>query len=311
MAWLSHLTRNVAASFPHCARIGCTRAAWLRLLPGYGIRLQQQWYCSPQCFEIAVRRCFARASTPASAPPRAQHRIPLGLVLLSRGQLSNAQLRSALQAQRDSGRGRIGQWLEEMGFATEPQVTAAMGLQWACPVLPASALASADLSPTLPIRLLEAFRMLPVHFSRERVLYLAFSEGVDYTAMHAIEQALPCRTEACLVGSSAMDAVLARLGQHRRAADYVFEDPLSDSEMARISCGCVIKMGAREVRIVACGDYIWVRLETESDPVNLLFRRRGLDSVAGGWLTSGEERVAGGGSGTAPKAPATDHRPKR
>jgi hypothetical protein len=276
----SRLAQNFSASFPRCSYSACAfGAAWRRLLPVHGIHLQQQWYCSPQCFELAARRCFSRASTAPAAPPRGQHRIPLGLVLLSRGQLSNAQLRSALQAQRESGRGRIGQWLERMGFATEQQVTAAMGLQWACPVLPASAVASADFAATLPVRLLENFRMLPVHFSRERVLYLAFSEGVDYTALYAIEQALQCRTEACLIGSTTMDAALSRLVEHRRTGDYLFEDWLSDAEMTRITGGYVIKLGAREVRIVACGEYIWARLEPESGPTNLLFRRR---AVAGG-----------------------------
>ena len=283
----SRLEQQLGASFPRCAHSGCEyRALWRRLLPVHGIQLQQQWYCSPQCFEHAARRCFSRASTTPAAPPRGQHRIPLGLVLLSRGQLSNAQLRSALQAQRESGRGRIGQWLEKLGFATEQQVTAAMGMQWACPVLPASAVGSAaDFAATLPIGLLESFRMLPVHFSRERVLYLAFSEGVDYTALYAIEQALQCRTEACLIGTTTMDAALARLAQHRREADYRFGDWLSDAEMARITCGCVIKFGAREVRIVACGEYVWARLETESGPTNLLFRRSGTGvqrSVANG-----------------------------
>jgi Type II secretion system (T2SS), protein E, N-terminal domain len=287
--WRSRLAQYLSASFPRCAYSECAfRAAWRRLLPAHGIQLQQQWYCSPQCFESAARRCFSRASITPAAAPRGQHRIPLGLVLLSRGQLSNTQLRSALQAQRENGCGRIGQWLEKMGFATEEQVTSAMGMQWACPVLPASAVSSTDFAATLPIRLLENFRMLPVHFSRERVLYLAFSEGVDYTALYAIEQALQCRTEACLVGSTTMEAALARLVQHRRAGDCLFEDRLSDAEMARITCGCVIKLGAREVRIVACGEYVWARLEPESGPTNLLFRRpESVAVVSDQWLVAG------------------------
>lgn len=35
----------------------------------------------------------------------------------------------------------------------------------------------------------------------------------------------------------------------------------------------VLKLGARAVRMVGCGEYIWVRLQTGPDQANLLFRR--------------------------------------
>ena len=65
----------------------------------------------------------------------ASHRVPLGLLLLSRQQLTAAQLRTALEAQRAAGQGKIGEWLRQLGFVTELQVTAALARQWSCPVL--------------------------------------------------------------------------------------------------------------------------------------------------------------------------------
>ena len=43
--------------------------------------------------------------------------------------------------------------------------------------------------------------------------------------------------------------------------------------MARITCSYVLKLGAEEVRAVACGHYIWVRLCAGRDIANLIFRR--------------------------------------
>jgi len=270
--WTARTVYGWNGAFPRCARPGCeARNHWF--WPGHGIRLQQRWYCSPQCFESAARQCFARVLSTVSLEPHVQHRIPLGLVLLSRGYISNAQLRRALQAQRERGGRRIGEWLEEMGFATESQVTAAMGLQWACPVLPDAAVAAADLAAILPLRLLEDFRMLPVYFSRERLLYMAFSEGVDYTVLYAIEQALDCRTEACLAGRTAVKAVFEQLRHQRRPTDFLFEGRRDSTEMARITCGCAIKLGASHVRILVCGEFVWVRLTGELDPANILFQR--------------------------------------
>ncbi len=94
-----------------------------------------------------LRSVSLRAS--ATAP----HRVPLGLVLLSRQQLTAEQLRAGLAAQRSAGRGRIGEWLQTLGFASEQQVTSALARQWSCPVWRASVLhPGAALRPRVSLR---------------------------------------------------------------------------------------------------------------------------------------------------------------
>jgi hypothetical protein len=204
----------------------------------------------------------------------AQHRIPLGLLLLSRGQLSNSQLRLALEAQRTNGKGRIGHWLENLGFATEEQITVALGIQWACPVLPSHSSFDKGSARLLPLRLLESFRMFPVKFvTATRIFLVAFCDGVDYRALYAIEQMLHCRTEACLLSRSALERALEGIGHEPRNGDLLFESWRDMTEMARITCGYVLKLGAEDVRIVTCGEYIWVRLAAGRDFANILFRR--------------------------------------
>ncbi len=122
--------------------------------------------------------------------------------------------------------------------------------------------------------------MLPVQYvAATRVLYIAFSEGVDYTALYAIEQMLDCRTEACLICHSAMEHRFEEMGQERRPGELLFEGKREASEMARITCSYVLKLGAWEARMVTCGKYVWVRLQCADELTNLLFLRPGLASA--------------------------------
>jgi Type II secretion system (T2SS), protein E, N-terminal domain len=193
--------------------------------------------------------------------------------MLSRQQLTNRQLRSALETQAISGR-RLGECLEKLGFASEQQVTAALGLQWACPVLTLRDFPDWACADRLPYRLLESFRMLPVQFvAATRTFHIAFCDDIDYRALFAIGQMLDCHTEACLISRSAMDRALEQIGRERGPGDFLFEGWRQAPEMARITCSYVLKLGARDVRVVTCGGIIWARLNTGKDVAHLLFRR--------------------------------------
>jgi hypothetical protein len=267
--------RRWSQAHPHCAERDChlMRRTWRRMGWWNGsIRLRGSSYCAPKCFESAARECFL-GCTPVPASSPVQHRVPLGLLMLSRGQLTHQQLRAALEAQKGRHHQRIGEWLQELGFATEQQVTTALGLQWACPVLERRTPLESSCGRMLPFRLLERFRMLPIQFvPSARIFYVAFCNGIDYTALYAIEQMLDCRTEACLISSSTMDRELERMGHEARAGDLLFESWHDAAAMAHITCGYALKLGAEQVRIVGCGEYIWVRVEAGREAATLLFR---------------------------------------
>src|SRR5579883_2214366 len=74
------------------------------------------WFCSPSCAEPAIHRYLAQlawAPLPPALPP---HRVPLGLLLLSRGDVSESQLQLALDAQRQNQARKIGEWLQLLRF---------------------------------------------------------------------------------------------------------------------------------------------------------------------------------------------------
>ena len=262
------------SSLPRCTNSGCAgrRHIWRNLWQRQsGVYIHASWYCSPQCLEQALQEKFAERSHAVLPTAPARHRIPLGLMLLSRGQLDNRQLRAALEAQGAHG-GRLGGWLEKLGFATEQQVMAALGMQWACPVLPILSAAQLPYARMAPSHLLRHFRMWPVRFVEQtRMLYIAFSEKVDYCALQAVGHILDCGTDPCLTTNGAMRMALERLEREKFSNEFLFAAENGPAEMAHIASGYILKLGAHSVRMAFCGEYVWLRLQAENGYTDLLF----------------------------------------
>jgi hypothetical protein len=279
-AWIQRIQERWLSRLPDCSLPACVTKGrvWTRVRKlRTGVRLEGQWYCSPECLETALRNLLSRTSvrpTPVATP----RHVPLGLLMLSRGKLTPEQLRRALDAQTAAGYGRIGDWLKNLGYSTEEQISAALGVQWSCPVFSPPRDLDSQWISLLPRCLEESFRMLPVHYSRTSgLLYLGFAERVDYTALHTIERMLDCRAMPCLITPSSLERGLTQLRTH--STEYAFESGLGPGEMVRITASYVARARAEEVRVAASGGYIWARLTGHGAPMDLLFRA-GTDSEA-------------------------------
>jgi len=230
-------------------------------------------YCSERCFEQAMHKEIARLlHAPAAKAAAVRHRVPLGLILLSRGVLSEGQLRDVLAAKVETAHGRFGELAVQLGFATEQDVITALGAQWGTPVLSAETCCSARL-PWLPLRLLERHRALPVHLSRERQLYVAFADGISHELLRAIERIEGCTTNACLVGGSVWKHALLDWERERVTdSEVVFEVPQPGAAIAGTICSYVHQWRASRVRLAKCGEYMWARLDRPSATFTLLMR---------------------------------------
>ena len=125
--WITR--RNRESVPPSCASVSCSRPSlWHRLRHrSAGTFLQGVFYCRPQCLETALIGQLSRLRIMAPSPPP-PNRIPLGLLMVARGKLTYLEVRAALEAQRRARYGKIGDWIEKLGFATEQEVTTA----WPC-----------------------------------------------------------------------------------------------------------------------------------------------------------------------------------
>lgn len=242
------------------------------------LQLQQGWCCSQECFEAAFERLAAPLLRTLAAPRRPRpHRVPLGLLLLSLGEITSQQLRQALAAQATHGQGRVGDWLVRQGAIKEDTVAAGVALQWARPTFPlAQSQGWRQCRGWAPQAMLDSLQMLPLHFAaQQRLLFVGFTQSVDATALAALAYIFECKTESCIVTDSAQQQVLKQmraLPALAQVQDVAFERMDNPHEIARIVRQYAREAEARQVRVACAGPFIWVRIRGDR-VVHLTFKQ--------------------------------------
>jgi len=196
-----------------CSNLECT-SGWT--MPWRNRRrpiFEGQWGCSGRCVLAMVRAAVRRelGDGEIATPIPHRHRVPLGLLMLAQGWITHPQLQRALAAQRESGTGRIGEWLiRECGLTVE-QITRGLSLQWGCPVLTTEGFSPEAMSLAMPRVFVESFGMLPLRVAGSRILYLGFADRLDAAAAFAIERMTELKVESGVVEGSQFEAARNRL----------------------------------------------------------------------------------------------------
>lgn len=257
-----------------CAQPECRANSVLRAVSRRknGIRLSGDWYCSPECFELAIRDRLPRLFSSGRAPVDSRRsRMPLGLLLLSRGEISSEQLRTALANQRTSGE-RIGEVIQRLGFAREQQITSAVAAQWGYPVFSLRNRAL-QVPIHIPAPILEFYQVLPVHYAGiGRKLLIGFVNAVEHRLLYTIEHMTGCTAVPCFITATEHRTHLHSFTIRRSDHEVVFERGGSIQEMARIARSYAVQIGAEEARLASCGDYVWARVTGQRQEMDLLFR---------------------------------------
>ena len=229
-----------------------------------------QWGCSGRCVLAMVRAAVRRelgdgvASAAALSPHR--HRVPLGLLMLAQGWITHPQLQKALAAQREKGRGKIGEWLlSECGVEAE-LITRGLSMQWGCPVLTTEGFSPELMSLVMPKVFVEKFGLLPLRVAGSRILYLGFLDGLDASSALAIEQMAELKVESGVVDGSQFEAARSKLlacegveTKHETAED-------KDSMAARITAILEQRQPVSAHLVRVHEDY-WLRMWLESGTV--------------------------------------------
>lgn len=217
---------------------------------------------------------FSRLNLKASRGRAIRYRLPLGLLLLSKGLISAEHLQDALKAQKESQKGRLGDWLRNHGILTEEQLTGALGVQWGLPVFHlAQSAGFAECAAMAPVHLMEASRMALVHYMpTSRNLYVAFSDGIDFPALRALEQMIDCSTQPCVIGETEMDEALDAVRRLPRPSEMVLDVPCAPKNLAEATREWAESNKADEVRAVVASESLWVRLQNSTVAGHLLFK---------------------------------------
>ncbi|MGH9377261.1 MAG: hypothetical protein ACRD1I_00550 [Terriglobia bacterium] len=217
---------------------------------------------------------FAQLNLKVNRGRALRYRLPLGLLLLSKGLISSQHLQEALKAQKESHKGRLGVWLREHGILTEEQLTGALGVQWGLPVFHlAQSSGFAECATMAPVHLMEASRMALVHYlPHSRTLYVAFSDGIDFPALRALEQMIECSTQPCVIGETEMDEALDAMRRMPRPTEKVLDCTCDPKSLAVATREWAESNKADQVRAVVATENLWVRLENSSLTGHLLFK---------------------------------------
>ncbi len=201
-------------------------------------------------------------------------RVPLGLLLLSREILTSEQLKLALAHQQLAGVD-FGVAAQQLGFATQEQVTAAVAAQWACPVF-----SLGDRPPQVQVRiprlLIETYEMLPVHYAEnERHLMIGFVRNVQHQLLYTIKHITSCAVAPCFITAREYALYLnARSAQSPDDQELVVDQISGSAEMARVTANYVDQLAVDRMRLGKCRDYVWARLWGRKRETDLLFRVR-------------------------------------
>ena len=240
---------------PHCGS-GRLRLWRRRTAPVF----EGGWCCSAGCTAAQVEAALRRElNLWGGSREGLRHRVPLGLAMLEQGWITQTQLRSALNAQRAAGAGRLGQWLVRQQSASEDQVTRAVGLQWSCPVLGLELHRPEVLAALVPRLFVDAFGALPLRLAAGRILYLGFEDRPDPILALAVERMTGLHVECGIVEESGFRHAQARMLEATFPAVELIE-AATEAALAATFTRALERAAPIEARLVRVHDCLWLRM---------------------------------------------------
>jgi hypothetical protein len=236
-----------------------------------GLRVGDLWYCSVDCFAGAALTRFSSLSRGRVVEMPYKPRLSIGLVMLSKGFLTDEQLRFAMtESQLRSEELEVS--LLRLGLVNERQVTAAKAAQWGYPLLGRERVGlfvEADIPPTL----LRNCSAAPLHYSpTTKRLLLGFVNRVEHSLLDALEQVTGYKVEPCFITPTEFKEQSARLTAAPGYEEVFLEDPLTPSQMAKAIGGFAVEIAAKEGCFTRYRNYIWTRLSGKRRKVDVFFR---------------------------------------
>ncbi len=238
-----------------CAVHGCPDPGRYRF---YG-----QQACSVRCLELLLESAvLAEQSLATASALKARPRVQLGRILIEQGTINEAQLEQALRSQRATGAGRLGCWLKQQVELPEADFTAALSIQWRCPVFRTGTFTPARMASYLPRPLVEEQGALPLRLtgSPER-LSLCFEDHMDYELMGAAERMHGIGVDAGLLTATEFWTATRDLLSVPFPRVVTMEAPSAEC-MIEAMGRFLAAAGASDARVVAVHGCYWLRIWT-------------------------------------------------
>ncbi len=251
--------KPASALLPQCGNARC-RSGWMKLWRSrQSPVLEGKWACSQACMQEMVLAAILREAGEPGSQGMHQHRVPLGLVMLSRGVITQEQLRCALDAQRKAGTGRLGEWLIRQKAADEEQVTRALSAQWNCPVLLGAPHDPVAMAAAFPRLFVDSFGAVPLRVAGRQLLYVAFEDRIDRCLVLAVERMLGLKVEAGLLNGSEFRHLQRQM---LRAVSPIIRllEAANMRGLVHAFAAMLEERKAVRSQIVRIHDYFWLRI---------------------------------------------------
>lgn len=256
-----NVAKSSATARRSCGNILCESAWTLPWKSREHPLFEGKWACSTQCLSAMVQAAVAREAVDGRRDlieEQHNHRIPLGLVLLAQGWITHPQLQKALESQRASGSGRIGEWLvSECGLESET-VTRGLSVQWGCPVLTTDGFTPQTMAMALPRVFIEEYGILPLRIAGTKVLYVGFKDRIDASSAFAVEQMSGLKAESGLVSEERFREARERLLACDFAAVTHSAAPTRDT-LANSIAAVIDRTQPTASKLVRLHRYYWLR----------------------------------------------------
>jgi hypothetical protein len=261
---------------PRCADLECGRWRPEKLAPRWasGIRFNGRWYCSRDCVEHAAH---AGLDTPAVAagPSASLPPLRLGVLLRHLGAITEQNLASALESQRETGL-RLGAELQRRGLVPSEPILKALAAQSSVSYLPTFDTRRVMEGPAwLPAETVRALGVVPFDLDEsQRKIKVACSAPVPRAAMRALLKLTGWTAEPYLIDDEVWEhalrayrpsAMVPQLGEAFTVAGVA-------AAAARVADTAVADR-ALTMRSASCDKYTWVRLEGRKHVSDLLVSR--------------------------------------
>ena len=257
-------------------RVNCTRPNCGRWLTQrhfetrkVGVTFGGEWYCSYRCVATELERTLGKMMGRTSPSSKHSFRMPLGLTLVSRGYLTEEQLKTANEKQKTDGQ-EFSDVLLSLKYIDEKKLTSVRAAQWGCAVFSVPDYVESP-AISLPRELMKRYFMVPLQYAKNsKRISIGFANKLEYGALYAVEQMTGCKATPFLITAKDFERCL-ELPAPESSSEQLFETRPAPAEIRHTICTAGAEMDAEEVSVVRCGDYLWARLQRETKCTDLLF----------------------------------------
>lgn len=266
---------------PNCYRKGCTKIRSefsLFLSRRRPARFDGYSFCSESCLETHLgSELTERWHRLLRGKPRRIPRPKLGTILLQTAFITPDQLDEAVNMQRQTQQGRLGEWLQWLGFVEEHQITLALARQYGLPLINLrDSETRSDAVKMVPGKVAKCSGLLPVGYDDDHnSLRVAVAGPVNFNSQEAVRRMVRKGILTYIGDQSAIESLIEQWYEPEeldlsKVPSYSSLEELL--EIGRELVATAANQRADNIQAELLEDFFWARLDFSTRSRHLFYR---------------------------------------